>query len=78
MVKDIDNLWFTFGDMASQKKFAQKVKDHKFSSILFSMRKELKWGEQSEEKYIRNKLLDNAKRAAEIMFGRKTFQFDKE
>ena len=76
IIHDIGRIWFVHGDMASQKKFALKVKEHKFSSILFQMRKDLEWSGENQDAYIRKQLLKDVKRSSDIMFGSLKFQFD--
>jgi hypothetical protein len=75
-INDIYNNWFVHGDIASQKKFALKVKEHKFASILFQMRKDLEWSSENQDAYIRKLFLKDVKRMSELLFRRKSFQFD--
>ncbi len=39
LVKEMDNLWFCYWDVVSQRKFADAVKHHKLAKILFDARK---------------------------------------
>jgi len=77
VVADINRHWFTYGDLKSRKKYAEKVKEHKFAGMLFKMKDGLEWSWEPQTEYIRKALLDTVKKSSLLIFGKKKFQFDK-
>ena len=51
IIEDLDNVWYTYSVEKSRKKFAERVKLHPFSAVLFSM-----YGKQYEEVSIKEEL----------------------
>jgi len=76
LVEDLDRQYWAYGTYRSQKTYALAIKDHKFSWVLFKLRKMGRDPNDSQVKQIRSMLLSKVENTAAALFPSITFTFD--